>query len=176
MRIIRGSQRGRQIRPPANLPVRPTTDLAKESLFNILENHFFFEDLTVLDLFSGTGSISFEFASRGSQLVLAIDNNIRCTRFISETADNLGLNTLRTVRTNAFTYLKQSGQQFDIIFADPPYDMEGVELIPEVVFERKMLKEQGWLVIEHPKEKNFQDHPDFFDLRKYGKVHFSFFK
>ena len=176
MRIIRGTHRGRLIHPPGNLPVRPTTDLAKESLFNILENHFFFEDLNVLDLFSGTGSIAYEFASRGSQVVVAVENHPRCYRFIGETAEKLGLSAIKAVRANAFAYLKQTRMKFDIVFADPPYDMEGVEEIPGQVFDKEMLAEEGWLIIEHPKERGFGDHPRLFDTRKYGKVNFSFFK
>ncbi len=176
MRVIRGSHRGRIIHPPNNLPVRPTTDLAKESLFNILENHFFLQDLSVLDLFAGTGSISYEFASRGSKLVVAVDTNLRCIRFITDTSRQLEFITLRTMRVNAFSYLKQTSQKFDIIFADPPYDLEGTELIPGMVFERELLAEEGWLVMEHSREKDFRDQPRFFDQRKYGKVNFSFFK
>lgn len=176
MRVIRGSHRGRQIHPPASLPVRPTTDLAKESLFNILENNFFLQDLTVLDLFAGTGSISYEFASRGSLLVLSVDNHPRCVRFIAETARLLNFGTLRAVRSNAFSFLRQTGQTFDIIFADPPYDLEETMTIPGLVFDRGLLKEEGWLVIEHSREKDFSAHPRFFELRKYGKVCFSFFK
>ena len=176
MRIIRGSHRGRLIHPPNNLPVRPTTDLAKESLFNILENNFFLQDLSVLDLFSGTGSISYEFASRGSKLVVAVESNTRCSRFITDTAKQLNFTALRTMRVNAFSFLKQTSQKFDIIFADPPYDLEGIELIPQLVFDRKLLAEDGWLVVEHSREKDFKEHPGFFDQRKYGKVNFSFFK
>jgi len=176
MRIIRGSHRGRQIHPPNNLPVRPTTDLAKESFFNILENNFFMEDLNVLDLFAGTGSISYEFASRGSKLVVAVENNIRCSRFITDTSRQLNFTAIRTLRVNAFSFLKQSTQKFNLIFADPPYDLEGIELIPELVFERQLLAEEGWLVVEHSRDKDFTKHPRFFDQRKYGKVNFSFFK
>jgi 16S rRNA (guanine(966)-N(2))-methyltransferase RsmD len=156
--------------------VRPTTDLAKESLFNILENNFFFEDLSVLDLFAGTGSISFEFASRGSPSVLAIDNNIRCVRFISETAEKIGLDSIRSIRANAFRFIKQSNQQYDIIFADPPYDMEEIEKLPEAIFEKGMLLKDGWLIVEHPAEKDLSGFPQYFDHRKYGRVNFSFFK
>jgi 16S rRNA (guanine(966)-N(2))-methyltransferase RsmD len=176
MRIIRGSHRGRHIHPPGNLPVRPTTDLAKESFFNILENNFFFEDLSVLDLFAGTGSISYEFASRGSKLVVAVDTNLRCIKFITDTSKQLNFIALRTMRVNAFSYLKQSGQKFNVIFADPPYDLEGIEMIPELVFERQLLAKDGWLVVEHSRDRKFSEHPQFFDLRKYGKVNFSFFK
>ena len=176
MRIIRGTHRGRQIHPPGNLPVRPTTDLAKESLFNILDNHFFFEDLKVLDLFAGTGSISFEFASRGSQLVLPVDTNGRCIKFIAETASKLEMSSIRPIRANAFAFLKQGRQQFDIIFADPPYDLEGIEQIPQLVFDKGMLAQEGWLIIEHSQDRDFGDQGRLFDTRKYGRVHFSFFK
>lgn len=176
MRIIRGSHRGRKINPPGNLPVRPTTDLAKESLFNILENHFFMDELSVLDLFSGTGSIAYEFASRGSQRVLAVDNQSRCIRFIANTAAQLDLSAIRPVRTDVFVFLKHNKQRFNLIFADPPYDLEGTEVIPDRVFDGGMLLEDGWLVIEHPGEKSYKEHPRFFELRKYGRVHFSFFK
>ena len=125
MRIIRGSHRGRQIHPPKNLPVRPTTDLAKESLFNILENNYFFEDLKVLDLFAGTGSISFEFASRGSNLVLSVDSNVRCIKFISETSEKIGLDAIRAIRANAFIFLKHTNLKFDIIFADLGVSADG---------------------------------------------------
>jgi 16S rRNA (guanine(966)-N(2))-methyltransferase RsmD len=176
MRIIRGTHRGRQIHPPQNLPVRPTTDLAKESLFNILENHFFLEDLNVLDLFSGTGNISFEFASRGSQLVVPVDNNGRCIRFIAETSERLEMTAIKPVRANAFIFLKQTRQKFNIIFADPPYDMDSLGQIPLLVFDNELLLEDGWLIIEHSKEKDLGDDPRMFDRRKYGRVNFSFFK
>jgi 16S rRNA (guanine(966)-N(2))-methyltransferase RsmD len=164
------------VHPPGKLPVRPTTDLAKESLFNILENNFFFEDLCVLDLFAGTGSISYEFASRSSQSIIAVDNNIRCVRFISSTAEKLGLESIKAVRANAFKFVKQSRLQYDIIFADPPYDMEGIEHLPEIIFERELLLQDGWLIVEHPREKDLSGHPHYFDQRKYGRVNFSFFK
>lgn len=176
MRIIRGTHRGRKITAPANLPVRPTTDLAKESLFNILENNIYFEDLEVLDLYAGTGSISYEFASRGSKLVIAIDIHPNCVRFISETATKLGFEQLKAVRSSSIGYLGHCRQKFDLIFADPPYDLEGIEEAVELVFKKELLKEGGWLVIEHSEGKDFSAFPNFSQHRNYGKVNFSFFR
>ncbi len=176
MRIIRGTHRGRKITPPANLPVRPTTDLAKESLFNILDNHLYFEDLRVLDLYAGTGSISYEFASRGSSLVIAVDINPRCIGYISETSKKLGFDNLRAVRSSSIGFLGYCREKFDVIFADPPYDLEGIEEVVSLVFGRDLLVEGGWLIIEHPQEKDFSAFAGFYQHRNYGKVNFSFFR
>jgi 16S rRNA (guanine966-N2)-methyltransferase len=176
MRIIRGTHRGRKITAPANLPVRPTTDMAKEGLFNILDNHVYFEDLRVLDLYAGTGSISYEFASRGSTLVIAVDLNPRCTRFISETATRLGFDRMKTVRSSSIGFLNHCSEKFDIIFADPPYDLEGTGEIVTLVFGRELLLEGGWLIIEHERTKDFSSFPNFVRQRNYGKVNFSFFR
>ena len=127
MRIIRGIHRGRKITPPSNLPVRPTTDLAKESLFNILDNHIDFEDMHVLDLYAGTGSISYEFASRGGRLVIAVDINPKCISYINETATRLGFKNMKAIRSSSITFLDHCKEKFNIIFADPPYDLEGIE-------------------------------------------------
>ena len=176
MRIIRGTHGGRKILAPANLPVRPTTDLAKESLFNILDNHVYFEDLDVLDLFAGTGSISYEFASRGSKSILAVDIHPRCVKFIAETATRLNFSQLKPIRTSAMGFLQHCTAKFDLVFADPPYDLEGIEEIAKIVIERDLLKEKGWLIIEHDKSHDFSSYPGFDQLRNYGKVNFSFFR
>ena len=176
MRIIRGNHRGRKIVAPANLPVRPTTDLAKESLFNIIDNHFYFEDIMVLDLFAGTGNISYEFASRECPLVMALDQNPRCARFISETAGKLKMENLKVIKGTAEGFLKHTSLKFDIIFADPPYDMERKEEIIRMVFDRGLLNPDGWLIIEHSRKDEFSGIPRFFDQRHYGKVNFSFFR
>ena len=176
MRIISGSHKGRHIKTPTNLPVRPTTDLAKESLFNILNNHFDFEELDVLDLFAGTGNISFEFASRGAHRVISVDNNFKCAEFIRKAAQEYGLNKIITVqRANVFVFLKYPQVPFDLIFADPPYDMEGIETIPDLVFDQKLLKPGGWLILEHSSAKKFKDHPFLNQQRNYGRVNFSIF-
>jgi 16S rRNA (guanine(966)-N(2))-methyltransferase RsmD len=176
MRIIRGTHKGRKITAPSNLPVRPTTDMAKEGLFNILDNHLYFEDLRVLDLYAGTGNISYEFASRGSQLVIAVDLNPQCIRFISETASRLGFEQLKSVRSSSIGFLSGCRERFDLIFADPPFDLEGTEEVVSLVFEKDLLAEGGWLIIEHDRSRDFSSHPKFSRLRNYGKVNFSFFR
>jgi len=176
MRIIAGKYQRKIIRPPVNLPVRPTTDLAKESLFNILRNHFNFEELRVLDLFAGTGSISYEFLSRGARQIMAIENNFRCAEFIRKTATSLQAPQLMVVKTDAFRFLATVKGRFDIIFADPPYDMKGKEKIPTLVFEQEILEPGGWLVLEHPAGENFKLFPNFREERRYGRVHFSIFE
>lgn len=176
MRIIRGTHRGRKIIAPVNLRMRPTTDLAKESLFNILENHIYFDDIQVLDLYAGTGSISYEFASRGCRQVIAVDINPRCVRFISDTASRLGFDQLKAVRSSSLGFLQHCSLKFDLIFADPPYELEGIEEIATLAFDRNLLQDGGWLVIEHSREKDFSAYPHFMERRNYGKVNFSFFR
>jgi 16S rRNA (guanine(966)-N(2))-methyltransferase RsmD len=176
MRIISGSLKGRRINPPTNLPVRPTTDLAKESLFNILNNHVDFEKINALDLFSGTGSISLELISRGCISVTSVDMNFKCTDFIKKTALVFKVNNLHIVKTNVFNYLKFSTTTFDLIFADPPYDMQGINTIPDIIFEKNLLSENGLLIVEHSKDINFDTHNRLFEHRNYGKVNFSIFK
>jgi len=174
MRIIQGRNKGKQIQAPASLPVRPTTDLGKESLFNILNNYFHFDKITVLDLFAGTGSISYEFASRGAMAVIAVDNFQGCTDFIRKTAEKLQYDNISVVRGDAFVFVERTRQKFDIIFADPPYDLTGLEKIAEYVFANQLLNPSGWLVLEHPREYDFTHHPNFYEQRKYGKLNFSF--
>jgi 16S rRNA (guanine966-N2)-methyltransferase len=176
VRIISGTHKGRPIVTPSNLPVRPTTDLAKESLFNILNNSFDFDELEVMDLFSGTGSIAFEFASRGAKRIVVVDNNYRCAEFIRKAAQGFGFNNIITVqRANVFSFLKYPQAPFDLIFADPPYDMEDIQGIPELVFKNKLLKKGGWFVLEHSRDQNFETTPYFLQHRKYGKVNFTIF-
>ena len=176
MRIIRGTHRGRKITAPAGLPVRPTTDLAKESLFNILDNHIYFEDVRVLDLYAGTGSISYEFASRGSQYVISVDIDPGCIRFISEIATKLGFSGLKAIRSSSIGFLSHCNEKFDLIFADPPYELEGIEEVVNMIFNRQLLNDGGWLIIEHSREKDFSTFPGFFQHRNYGKVNFTFFR
>ncbi len=176
MRIIGGQYARRIIHPPAGLPVRPTTDKAKEALFNVLANYFDFEGLAVLDLFAGTGGISYEFASRGAAEVLAVEKHPRCVEFINKTMRLLALDTLRVVRTDAFRFIRQCPTAFDIIFADPPYEMEDIESIPDLIFKQKLLCSGGWLVLEHSGRHSFAAHPAFFQNRNYSKVHFTIFQ
>ena len=150
--------------------------MAKEALFNVLNNHIDFEGLKVIDLFAGTGNISFEFASRGAEEVVAVDNNFKCIDFINRTIKALKLDNMKAVKADVFRFLNYCRPGFDLIFADPPYDMPGMEKIIDTVFEKSLLTDDGWLVIEHPATKKFNGFNTFIEERKYGRVHFSFFK
>lgn len=178
MRIVAGELRGRKINPPQNFKARPTTDFAKENLFNILANRYDFEQVSLLDLFAGTGSISYEAASRGAERVVSVEMNAVHSNFIKETAANLGLSgVIQCVSSNVLIYLKSSQtEQFDIIFADPPYDMDGIDGLPMMILDKNILKPDGVLVFEHSKEYNFATCPNFEQTRKYGSVNFSFFR
>ena len=176
MRIIGGEHRGKQIIPDSKLTLRPTTDFAKEGLFNILSNRFDMSIFEALDLFSGTGGISYEFASRGCKAVHAVEIDHRNVAFIRDTADKLGFRQIRVIRNDAFHFLSICKAQYDIIFADPPYDMPRIEEIPISVFSRDILKHDGVLIVEHSKRNDFTGHERLFDSRRYGNVHFSFFK
>lgn len=176
MRIISGTLKGRAINPPRNLRARPTTDFAKENLFNVLQNLVDFEECDVLDLFAGTGSISYEFASRGVKSITSVEINAVHHNFIRRTAQELGIRNLYAVKANAFLYLKSCTKQFDLIFSDAPYDLEQSEEIIPLVLESNLLAEGGIFIFEHSKEKNFSEHPHFWQLRSYGSVQFSFFK
>ena len=175
MRIIAGPLKGRRLNPPANLPVRPTTDMAREGLFNILNNYVDFDECTVMDLFAGTGAMSVEFISRGVREVTAVDINNACTDFIKSEAQRLELRNLRVVRADVFDLLKRANRKFDIVFADPPYAIEGLDKLPDLVFERQVLTDDGIFILEHPREYSFEEHPHFWQHRSYGKVNFTFF-
>lgn len=176
MRIISGKFKGRSITPPGNLRARPTTDFAKENLFNILNNTIDFEECEVLDLFSGTGSVSYEFISRGAKSVTSVEVNAVHHNFIKSVAKKLEMDNLYATRANAFLYIKGCKKQFDVIFADPPYDIEGSDKIPDMIFEGGLLADNGILILEHSKNMDFSSHPDYYDMRSYGSVHFAFFK
>jgi 16S rRNA (guanine966-N2)-methyltransferase len=176
LRIVSGLYRGKTINPPKNFRARPTTDFAKEGLFNILVNHFDFEDIEVLDLFSGTGSIGYEFASRGAAAVEMVERNYLHTEFIRKTLLDIGISNARIIKSDVFIYIERMSRPFDIIFADPPYELEGVATIPDKVLSSKLLKENAWFILEHGATVSFTDHPACFDHRNYGSVHFSFFR
>jgi 16S rRNA (guanine(966)-N(2))-methyltransferase RsmD len=177
MRIISGIHKGRHLMAPKNLPVRPTKDMAKEALFNILNNQYYFPDLKVLDLFAGTGNISFEFASRGVDDILAVDVHGGCTRFIDQVATDLKMG-IQTLKSDVFSFLQKHSTPYDIIFADPFYDMplSDFEMLASLVFEKNLLKEDGLLVIEHSKQTSLADIDQYSESRKYGGSVFSFFK
>ncbi len=176
MRIISGKFKSRVLKTHQDLPVRPTTDYAKESLFNILNNWYYFDDISVLDLFTGTGNISFEFASRGSDRVVAIDSNRDCINFVESTITELGLdNVMAASRMDAMDYVELTTEKFKVIFADPPYDYEDYPKLIQTILDRELLKENGTLIIEHDKRHDFSDVKQFEDHRTYGNVNYSFF-
>ena len=176
MRIVSGTHKGKRIIAPKRLPVRPTTDFAKEALFNILNNQYHFSTLKVIDLFSGTGNIAYEFASRGAEEIIAVDGHFECVKFINKISQELDL-PIRTVKSDVFKYLKATGEMSNIIFADPPYDFEADKLqqIVETVFARDLLLEGGSLIIEHHKKIDLSSLEHFSVVRKYGNSVFSFF-
>jgi len=176
LRIISGKYKGRLIRPPKNFKARPTTDFAKENLFNILNNNFDFSELKVLDLFSGTGSISYEFASRECISVISIESSFKHQSFIRKTIDELGFTNIKSIKSDAFRYVKSCREKFDIVFADPPYDLKDIEKIPDHIFEHQILNDGAWLIVEHGNKTNFGRHPAFIELRKNGGVNFSIFE
>lgn len=176
MRIIGGRLKGLRLNPPKNLPVRPTTDLAKEALFNILLNQIDFDGITVLDLFSGTGNIAMEFASRGAEKVTGVDRSIHCVYYLKDTSRQHGLTEIEVFKADVFKYLEMETDQYDLIFADPPYDLNKIPEIPKIVFDKNILKPDGLLIVEHQSMQNLSNHPAFVEQRKYGHSSFSFFK
>ncbi|MCL2727688.1 MAG: RsmD family RNA methyltransferase [Bacteroidales bacterium] len=175
MRIIGGSLKGRAILP-AHLAARPTTDFAKEGLFNVLLNDFDLEQVKVLDLFGGSGSISFEFASRGCPDVTCVEMNPQHASFIKSTSKQLNLNAIRVVRHNVFDFIDICSQTYDIIFADPPFDLQGLENLPKKIIEKQLLRPCGFFILEHPGSFDFTETEGFHKMKKYGNVHFSFFR
>jgi 16S rRNA (guanine(966)-N(2))-methyltransferase RsmD len=177
MRIISGIHKGRRIAAPKNLPVRPTTDLAKESLFNILNNHYYFDTVSVIDLFSGTGNIAFEFASRGAKNICAVDGNFNCVKFINKISSEFEF-PINVFRSDVLKFLNKTALKADIIFADPPYQMDQDDFfkIIEVVFDRKLLQVGGLLIIEHSKHKDLSENKYLSYSKKYGGSMFSFYK
>ncbi len=178
MRIIGGKFRGRRFNPPAkNWPTRPTTDFAKEGLFNILINNFDFAELKVLDLFGGTGNHSYEFISRGCEDVTYVDKFPGAVRFVKKTAEELDIQDhIRIVRGDVFRFMETAGQQYDYIFAGPPYALPTIDIIPDEIFRNKLLAPGGWFVMEHNPNHAYEKHPNYFQERHYGKTIFSFFR
>jgi len=177
MRIISGKHKGRRITTPKNLPVRPTTDMSKESLFNILNNHFNFNGLKVLDLFSGTGNISYEFASRGSGPITSVDGDMGCVNFIKKTANELNLD-ISVVKSDVLSFLEKNKSTYDIIFADPPYnlDQKEFEKVIQLIFDNELLDEEGMLIVEHSKHTKLNHISNFSFDKHYGGSVFSFYE
>ena len=172
MRIISGTHKGRQINPLKNLPIRPTTDRAKEALFNIINNKYYFEDKNVLDLFCGSGNISFEFASRGVKEVTAVDNNSNCIKFIENTSKKMNLN-IHTINSDGLKFAQNCKQKFNFIFADPPYTYPHYQELKKIIINNNLVKKDGLLILEHDKEIVFED--DNINMKKYGNYHFCIF-
>jgi 16S rRNA (guanine966-N2)-methyltransferase len=177
MRIISGTFKGRRITAPKKLPVRPTTDQAKEALFNILNNKFYFDEISVIDLFAGTGSISYEFASRGTKQITCVDQDYGCIKFINETAQAFEM-AVQTIKSDCFKFLERSKLRANIIFADPPYAfaVEQFSKIPELVFQNKLLEDNGILIVEHSKHTDLSQLTNFSYSKNYGGSVFSFFE
>lgn len=175
MRIISGTFRGRQLQPPKNLPVRPTTDFARTALFNILQHQFDLEDVSVIDLFAGTGAISLELVSRGCRDVVAVDKNRNCIQFISDTARSWKIQGLKVLKEDVLKFLPACPYKADIIFADPPYDMPDLALIPTLIFQHQLLRPGGLFILEHGDRLDFSNLQGFLEKRRYGSVNFSLF-
>ena len=177
MRIISGKHKGKRIIAPRNLPIRPTTDMAKESLFNIINNWYAISTIKVLDLFSGSGNIAFEFGSRGCKEIVAVDSNYNCVKFISKIATELDL-PITTIKSDVFKYLDKASGNYEVIFADPPYNLEikDFENIASKVFDNSWLSENGTLILEHSEHTDLSHLPYFTEARRYGSSVFSMFE
>lgn len=176
MRIISGKYKGRHFSPPKNLKARPTTDVAKEALFDILNNRIDYEETRVLDMFGGTGSISLEFASRGCPSVTLLEMNSTNYAFIKKTVAELKAEEINAIKGDTFKYVEKCSAKFDMIFADPPYDHPRLKDVPDLIFQNELLNPGGLLILEHPKDFSFESHPQFLEHRKYGHVNFTFFQ
>jgi 16S rRNA (guanine(966)-N(2))-methyltransferase RsmD len=176
LRIIGGKYKGRRIDPPAEFKARPTTDFAREGLFNILNNRIDFETITVLDLFSGTGSISYEFASRGAASIHLVEKDMRHISGIRRIIRELDMENIKTIHIDVKAFLKTCSVKYDIVFADPPYDLPWLKEIPDLVSSAGVIREDGFFILEHPRNLNFKVHRLFFEHRNYGGVNFSFFR
>jgi 16S rRNA (guanine(966)-N(2))-methyltransferase RsmD len=176
MRIISGDLGGRRINPPAKMPyTRPTTDIAKEGLFNILQNNLDFEELKTLDLFGGTGNISYELASRGVNELTIVEKDTQMFSFIKKTSESLGLKNFKVVKSDVFRFIEQCREKFDFIFAGPPYALQNIDDLPRLIFEKELLNENGWFILEHTPKNDFESFPFFKSARNYGTTIFSIF-
>ncbi len=174
MRIVGGKFKGKRINAPVFNELRPTTDFAKEALFNILSNKIDFENISMLDLFSGTGSISFEAASRGCEKITCVEQHPKKCAFIIKTLKELEVEHPIVISKDVFKFLSNSKDSFDLVFADPPYELKNIESLPDLIIPN-ILKDDGIFILEHGKKTDFSQHPNFSELRNYGNVYFSFF-
>jgi len=175
MRIISGSLRGKRFYPPKNIPARPTTDFAKEALFNILNNNFDFPEVKFLDLFAGTGSLDMEMFSRGCTDITSVDMSKISLGFIKKMSEEVKIPNHKIILGDAIKYAENCTQQYDLIFAGPPYALDVIDTIPDLIFEKKLLKEDGWFILETSPRHDFTEHPKLLEVRNYGQTHFWFF-
>jgi 16S rRNA (guanine966-N2)-methyltransferase len=177
MRIISGSHGGRRISPPANMPhTRPTTDIAKEGLFNILQNNLDFEELKTLDLFGGTGSISYELASRGAKDLTIVEKDDKMFAFIKKTAADLKLENFKVIKSDVFRFLESCQEKFDFIFAGPPYALTNIDDLPKLIFEKELLNAGGWFILEHTPRNDYKTFPHYKREKNYGTTIFTIFE
>jgi 16S rRNA (guanine966-N2)-methyltransferase len=177
MRIISGDYGGRRIHPPTKMPyTRPTTDIAKEGLFNILQNNLDFSRLKTLDLFGGTGSISYELASRGADDLTIVEKDNQMQAFIKKTAEGLGIKNINVVKSDVFRFIEQCQEKFDFIFAGPPYALKNIDDLPRLIFEKQLLNDGGWFILEHTPANNYEQFPFYKMSRNYGTTIFSIFE
>jgi len=174
MRIISGIHKGRQLQAPAKLPVRPTTDRAKEALFNWLQHRYHLPDMQALDLFSGTGNISYELGSRGCKRITAVDQHAGCCRYVKATAELLNL-PIQVQQADVFSYIKRA-EAADLVFADPPYDHPELKSLPDLILQQQLVLPEGVLILEHPAHIQFEQHPQLLEIRTYGQSVFSIFE
>lgn len=176
MRIIGGKHGGRKFNPPAKIPARPTTDIAKEGLFNTLQNMIEFEGLKTLDIFGGTGSISYELASRGADDLTLIERDRKTVQFIKTTVEELNFKNFKVIQSDVFKFIENCNDKFDFIFAGPPYALDEIDSIPIKVFEKQLLKPKGIFILEHTPRNNYEQHPQLIKVKNYGTTVFSFFQ
>lgn len=176
MRIISGKLKGRRINPPSHMPyTRPTTDIAKEGLFNILQNNLDFSELKTLDLFGGTGSISYELASRGVPDLTIVEKDNQMYSFIKKTSEDLKLENFKVVKSDVFRFIQQATEKYDFIFAGPPYALQNIDDLPKAIFEKGLINDDGWFILEHTPRNNYESFPFFKSARNYGTTIFSIF-
>ncbi|MEP7127751.1 MAG: RsmD family RNA methyltransferase [Chitinophagales bacterium] len=175
MRVISGTLGGRKFYPPNNLPTRPTTDFAKTGLFNILNNYFDFSTVSFLDLFSGTGSLSYEFASRGALRIVSIDQDRGAVAFIKKMKEEWNIKTIDLQKNDVFKFLEYNKEQFDVIFAGPPYPLQNIDDLPGKVLGKNILKPGGWFILETDPKHKYAQFPELMQVRNYGQTHFHIF-
>lgn len=175
MRIIGGKWSGLNLKVPTFAPTRPTTNIAKEALFNIIDNNFNFENIRFLDLFAGTGQLSYEFASRGCTDITSVEIFNKCLHFIEQTRKQLKIEGMRIVPMDVFKFIETNGEHYDVIFAGPPYPLPNLASIPDKIFEYNLIEGQGWFILEHNPQHNFKSHPNFYKSKNYGQTIFSIF-